>query len=123
MRQAALFDCFFDILTPAYPFFSARLRRFPACLLLLVRPPVRHIAAVAAVELLGNVFLTSWAPTSIVLFGFHCLALTFNVCLRYRSHPCEVGNLDRLRPSAILISSSSFRFFSLDPMISLKIRA
>ncbi len=81
MLQAAFFDCFFDILTPRVnPFFSARLRRFPACLLLLVRPPVRHIAAVAAVELLGNVFLTSGAPTSIVLFGFHCLALT-QICL------------------------------------------
>jgi len=89
--------------------------------MLLVRPPVRHVAAVAAVELLGNVILTSWATTPIVLFGFHCLALTFKfVCLRYRSHPCEVGNLDSLRPSAILISSSSFRLFSLDPMASLK---
>src|SRR6266480_6807550 len=63
-----------------------RLGRFLACLGLLVRPlsPGRHVAAVAAVELLGNVVVTSWAPTPIVLFGFHCLALTFKfVCVRY----------------------------------------
>ena len=46
--------------------------RFPRRPVLLVRPqpPVRHIAAVAAVELLGNVVVTSWAATPIVRFGF-----------------------------------------------------
>ena len=74
------------VITHALPARPTTLRRFPACLGLLVRPlpPGRHVAAVAAVELLGNVVVTSWAPTPIVLFGFHCLALTFKfVCLRY----------------------------------------
>jgi len=50
---------------------SLTLRRFPRCLVLLVRPlpPVRHVAAVAAVELLGNVVVTSWAATPFVRFG------------------------------------------------------
>jgi hypothetical protein len=50
----------------------SRLRRFSR-LVLLVRPlpPVRNVAAVAAVELLGNVVVTSWAATPFVGFGFH----------------------------------------------------
>jgi hypothetical protein len=40
----------------------SRLRRFPVCLVQLNLPPVRHVAAVAAVELLGNAVVTSWAP-------------------------------------------------------------
>ena len=50
----------------------SRLRRFFRRLVLLVRPlpPVRHVATVAAVELLGNVVVTSWAATPIVGFGF-----------------------------------------------------
>ena len=51
------------------------LRRLPVGLVDREVPPVRHMAAAAAVELLGNVLVTSWAPTPIVLFGFHCLAL------------------------------------------------
>src|SRR6266576_162704 len=60
-----------------------RLGRFLACLGLLVRPlsPGRHVAAVAAVELLGNVVVTSWAPTPIVLFGFHLSRPHFQICL------------------------------------------
>jgi hypothetical protein len=56
----------------------------PARLLLLVRPlpPVRHVATGAAIELLGNAVVTSWANTPIVLFGFHCLALSFKfICV------------------------------------------
>ena len=66
--------------------------------MLLVRPPVRHIAAVAAVELLGNVVLTSGATTPIFLFGFHCLALVSNLFADViRSHHCEVDNLGNHR--------------------------
>ena len=71
-----------------------RLRRFLACLGLFVRPqpPGRHVTAVAAVELLGYVVVTSWAATPIVLFGFHCLALTFKfVCLRYPQSSLRSG--------------------------------
>ena len=79
-------------------FFNSLLRRFPACLMLLVRPPVRHIAAVAAVELLGNVVLTSGATTPIFLFGFHCLALVSNLFADVIGrHHCEVGNLGNHR--------------------------
>ena len=74
----------------------SRLRRFPRRLVLLVRPlpPVRHVAAVAAVELLGNVVVTSWAATPFVRFGFH-VPPSFQICFAcvIRSHHCEVGNL------------------------------
>jgi hypothetical protein len=63
-------------------FAQSRLRRFLACLVHAL-PPVRHVAAVAAVELPRNVVVTSWAPTPIVvLFGFHCLARLLQICLR-----------------------------------------
>jgi len=68
----------------------------PPCLVLLVRPlpPVRHVAAGAAVELLGNVVVTSWAATPIVRFGFH-VPPSFQTCFAcvIRRHHCEVGNL------------------------------
>lgn len=56
------------------------LRRIPACLVLLGRPPlppVRQVAAGAAIELLGDAVITSWAHTPIVILGFHCLVLSF----------------------------------------------
>jgi hypothetical protein len=56
-------------------FFSSRLRRFPACLVLLglPLPPVRHVAAVEAVEFFRNAVVTSWTHTLVFFFGFHCL--------------------------------------------------
>lgn len=55
-----------------------RLRRFPVDLGHLNPPPVRHVATVAAVELLGNAVVTSWAPAPIVLLRFHCFGFSFN---------------------------------------------
>src|SRR5882724_8556607 len=57
-------------------------------------PPIRHVAAVATVELLGNVVVTSWAATPIVRFGSH-VRPSFQIwfaCV-IRSNHCEVGNL------------------------------
>jgi hypothetical protein len=50
---------------------------FPVCLVRLYLSPVGYIAAVAAVELLGNAVVTSGTPTPIVLFGFHYFGLSF----------------------------------------------
>ena len=49
------------------------LRGFPACLVLIGRtlPPVRHVATIAAVKLLWNTVVTSWARTEIILFDIH----------------------------------------------------
>jgi hypothetical protein len=68
--------------SPRRSFISLRLRRFPACLILPGRtlPPVRQVATGAAIELLRNAVVTSWAHTPIVLFSFHRLALFFTLC-------------------------------------------
>lgn len=69
----------------------SHLRRFPRHLVLLVGPlpPVRHVAAAATVELLGNVIVTSWAATPIVRFGFHA-SPSFQICFAcvIRSYHC-----------------------------------
>jgi hypothetical protein len=41
-------------------------------------PPVWDVATVAAVELRRNVIVTSRAPKSMVLFGFHCFLLSIS---------------------------------------------
>ena len=79
---------------------SLTLRRFPRCLVLLVRPlpPVRHVAAVEAVKLLGNVVVTSWAATSIVRFGFHCPP-SFQICFACAERRIDNGNIAYNRPA------------------------
>jgi len=54
---------------------------FPVGLVRFNLPPVRHVAAVAAVELLRNVVVTSWALIPIVLLRFHCFVFSFKFCL------------------------------------------
>jgi hypothetical protein len=52
---------------------TLRLRGFPSNRIFtgFDLPPVRQVAAGAAVELRRNVVVTSWARTPIVRFGFH----------------------------------------------------
>lgn len=52
------------------------LSRYLVWLILLVKslPPSWHIAAVATVELLGDVIMTAGALTAIVIFNIHCFA-------------------------------------------------
>jgi hypothetical protein len=54
------------------------LRRLLVGLVRFNLPPVRDVATVAAVELRRNVIVTSRAPKSIVLIGFHCFLLSIS---------------------------------------------
>ena len=60
---------------------------FPVGLVRFNLPPVRHVAAVAAVELLRNVVVTSWALIPIVLLRFHCFCLFFQILFEQVQKP------------------------------------
>jgi hypothetical protein len=67
---------------------------------------------VAAVELLRDAVVTSWARAPIVLFVFHSLAPLLQICLHKlnRSHHREVGNIGILMA---LSANSSCRTLTL----------